>query len=593
MPNTFRQCSMCLGLVAAALVGVAALGASQQGGVDLVLHNAKAWTVDPSRPEAEAVAVRGGRIVKVGASSEVLPLRGPATRVIDLQGKLLLPGFIDAHTHFENACDWVSQVSLFDVNDETELIRRLREAASRVPKGMWITGGDWGGYSAWDRARKKLPAVETFTPSLKAVDAALPDHPVLLRRHDWAYFANSLALARGRFTADNPDPRGGAFGRDPGSGALTGMLFGRAGERMAQLMPPPSLERKLAGARVALADLNRLGITGIHDIARVDSLSDSQVFHTAVERSSTNLDIFLELRRRGELSVRVFPQVTLATYRGLGGVGITPRGGDDWIRYGVVKGFVDGYLMKEPYADDPKFSGSYTFRYIDDASMERDVVGADAAGFDSAFHVIGDRAIGLVLDWYEAAVRTNPARDRRFRLVHVWYPTAADIQRAGRLHVIADITPYHLVKDMGTVDRHLGPERARTAHAWRTLMNAGVRLNLVSDWPGSYNEQEHTPINPLENIYYAVTRQALDARSAAGAWHPAERLTMREAIEAYTINPAYSSYEEKSRGSITEGKLADFVVLSKNILDLPPAELTTTSVLYTIVGGKIVYQKPQ
>jgi predicted amidohydrolase YtcJ len=585
----------CLGFAAAALA-TTALGASQPAAADLILHNARAWTVDPARAEAEAVAVRGGRIVKVGTSSDVLGFRGPSTRVIDLGGKLLLPGFIDAHTHFENACDWVSQVSLFDVNDEAELIRRLREAAARVPKGMWITGGDWGAYSAWDRARGKpvAVAVETFNPSLSAVDAAVPDHPVLLRRHDWAYFANSLALARGRFTGDTPDPRGGSFGRDPArAGALTGMLYGRAGERMAQLMPPPSLDRKLHAARVALADLNRLGITGIHDIARVDSLSEDQVFHTAVERSSSNLDIFLELRKRGELTVRVFPQLTIATFRGLKARGIEPRDGDDLIRYGVVKGFVDGYLMKEPYEDDPKFSGSFSFRYTDDASMERDVVAADASGYDSAFHVIGDRAIGLVLDWYEAAVRVNPARDRRFRLVHVWYPTAADIERAGRLKVIADITPYHLVRDMATVDRHLGSRRARTAHAWRTLLNAGVRMNLVSDWPGSYNEQEHTPINPLENIYYAVTRQALDARAAAGPWHPEEHLTLREAIEAYTMNPAYSSYEEKTKGSITEGKLADFVVLSKDILDLPPAELMTTSVLYTIVGGKVVYQKHQ
>jgi hypothetical protein len=587
-----RELKTRCGLLAIGVAAVCVLttAAAQRPAADLIFHNAKVWTVDPARPTAQAVAVSAGRITAVGTSADILALKGPATRVVDVEGRLLLPGFIDAHTHFENACDWVFQVSLFDVNTQEELTRRLREAVARVPKGMWITGGDWGALAAWDRAKKGLPASESFTPSLKDVDAVAPDHPVLLRRHDMAYFANSLALARARFAPTSPDPRGGAMARDPQTGALIGMLFGRAGERLQQLMPPPSLERKVAGGRVALAELNRVGIVGIHDVARVDSISQRTAFHTAVERSASDLEIFLELRRRGQLTARVYPELTLATFRELKNVGITPHSGDDMIRYGALKAFVDGYLMFEPYADNPKYSGIYSFRYIDDQTMERDVIDADRAGFDPMFHVIGDRASNLLLNWFEKAIKTNPPRERRFRVIHGHFMTPADIERTGRLGLIVDVTPYHLIKDLGTIDRSVGPERAKTGHAWRSMMKAGARLNIVSDWPGSYNEMEYKPINPLENIYYAVTRQPLGGRPQ-GPWHPEECLTVEEAVRAYTINPAWSSYEDNAKGSVTVGKLADLVVLSKDILTVPPASIPTAEVLYTVLGGKVVYEK--
>lgn len=580
-------------LVAGALAvagGHRTLGAAERQPADLIFHNGKVWTVDAARPTAQAVAVKAGRIVAVGASADVLALKGSSTRVVDLGGRLLLPGFIDAHTHFENACDWVFQISLFDVDDEQEMIRRLKETAARVPKGMWITGGDWGAYAAWDRAKKKLPPVDAFRPSLKAVDQAVPDHPVLLRRHDMAYFANSLALTRARFAPTSPDPRGGATERDPATGALTGMLYGRAGERLQQLLPPPSLERKIVGARVALAGLNRLGIVGIHDIARASSVSERTIFHTAVERSSSDLDIFLELRRRGELTVRVYPELTLATFRDLKAAGITPHSGDDLIRYGALKGYVDGYLMSEPYADNPKYSGIYSFRYIDDAAMERDVVEADRAGWDPMFHVIGDRAANLMVNWYAKAIATNPPRERRFRVIHGHFIKPSDVERVGKMGLIVDLTPYHLIKDIGAIERSVGPERAKWAHAWRSLMKAGARLNIVSDWPGSYNEQEYKPINPVENIYYAVTRQPLGGRPGGG-WHPDECLTVEEAIKAYTLNPAWSSYEENVKGSIAVGKLADLVVLSKDILSVPHSAIPEAEVVYTVFGGKIVFEK--
>ena len=365
------------------------------------------------------------------------------------------------------------------------------------------------------------------------------------------------------------------------------MLYGRAGERIAELVPPPTMAQKLVGARGALADLAAAGITSIHDVARLDSVTQGQIFHTYVERSSTNLDIFRELQRRGELTARVYAFLTLPLWKEALEAGIRPRTDEGLIRFGALKGFIDGFLMERPYADDPDFAGEFTFRFTTVEDMERAVVGADRSGFDPVVHTVGDKAHRLLLDWYESAIRQNPARDRRFRIIHAWYPSAADIARAGRMRLIADITPQHMARGIRSADRSLGPERARTAHAWRQLKNAGVRLNIVSDWPGSYNEQEPTPLAPLENIFMAVTRQGLDGQPAGG-WHPDERLTVEEALEAYTVNPAFSSYEEDRKGTITEGRLADIVVLSRDILTIRSEEIRQTQVDYTILGGRIV-----
>jgi predicted amidohydrolase YtcJ len=366
------------------------------------------------------------------------------------------------------------------------------------------------------------------------------------------------------------------------------MLYGRAGERLAELMPPPSLERKLVGARIVLRDLARLGVTSIADVARLDALSRRALFHTHVERSASDLEIFRELQRREELTVRVYALLTLPLWKGLAGAGIAARTDEGLIRYGGLKAFVDGYLMEEPYASNPRYAGSFTFRFVDPETMHGDIVGADRAGFDAAVHTIGDKAHRLLLDWYEAAFRQNPPRDRRFRVIHAEYPRLSDVARMGRLGLIADITPQHLLRNVRGIERMVGPERARNAYPWASLIRAGVRVNLVSDLPGSFNEQEAKPWSPLESIALAVTRRPADGSFPEG-WHPEERLTAEQAVAAYTINPAFSSYEEDRKGSIREGKLADLVVLSRDILSLPPEAIPTAQVELTILGGKVIY----
>jgi len=578
-------CIVLISVLGAGLAGAQDRPASAPA--DLIFTGGRVYTVDAERPEARAVAVRGETILRVGSEADVLPLRGPRTEVVQLDGRLLLPGFNDAHTHFENACDWESQVSLFDAASAAEIVKRVAAAARRLPKGHWIRGGDYGAFAAWNAAARNEPPPAPPEIALAALDAAAPDNPVALRRADGAYMANSKALSLARFTKEMPNPRGGTMHRDA-SGALNGLLTGRAGERMVELLPPPSLERKLIGARLVLADLARYGITSIGDVARLDAASRQALFQTHVERSATDVEIFRELQRRGQLTVRVYAFLALPLWKQTLDAGIRPRSDDGLIRYGGLKAYVDGYLMDAPYASNPRYAGDFTFRVTDPEQLARDIADADLAGFDPVVHTIGDKAHRLLLDWYEAAIHRNPPRERRFRVIHAEYPSPADVSRMGRLELIADITPIHLLRDVGAVERRVGPERAKTTYAWQSMARAGVRLNIVSDMPGSFNEQELKPVSPIENIYLAITRRP---QGAAAAWHPEERLRVEQAVTAYTLNPAFSSYEEGRKGSIREGKLADLVVLSKDILAATPDELRETVVDLTVLGGKVVYRR--
>ena len=574
-----------------ALALVASAGvASAEAPADLILHGGRVHTMDRARPDATAIAIRGDRILKVGTDAEVLKLRGAATKVVALEGRLALPGFIDAHTHFENAIDWRFRLGLHGITDTGALADRLAGAVRGVPAGTWIVGGDVGASAAWEAEARKAPLSAPLAPDLRAIDAVTPDHPVLIRRHDLAYFANSAALRRARWEPSTPDPRGGRIGRDPATGALTGMLYGRAGERIAELVPPPTMAQKLVGARGALADLAAAGITSIHDVARLDSVTQGQIFHTYVERSSTNvrhLPRAAAPRRADRPGLRVPDSSALEGDRGSGHPPAHRRGADPLRRaQGVHRRLPHGAAV----CRRPRLRGRLQLPVHDRRGHGARGGGRGPSGFDPVVHTVGDKAHRLLLDWYESAIRQNPPRDRRFRIIHAWYPSAADIARAGRMRLIADITPQHMARGIRSADRSLGPERARTAHAWRQLKNAGVRLNIVSDWPGSFNEQEPTPLAPLENIFMAVTRQGLDGQPAGG-WHPDERLTVEEALEAYTVNPAFSSYEEDRKGTITEGRLADVVVLSRDILSIPSEEIRRTQVDYTILGGRIVHQR--
>ena len=598
--RAFRVAAL-LGLVSPLLLG----GAPAETPANLILFDGAVWTVDPAQPQAQAIAIRADRIVRVGSDREALALKGPKTQVIDLDGKLVLPGFIDAHTHLGNAVDAFFELRLNGVDDEATLLSLIRDRAARVPARYWITGGDWSAQAGWklERAgdvvlaplqapRRKNGQEISFAPSLEAVDALTPDQPVLLKRYDGAYFINSMGLKLLHIDKHSPDPAGGRYERHPASGELTGMLYGTAGERALRSLPPRSRAQRLLGATAMVRQLNSHGITGIHDIARVPEVAEKLTFSTDVERSATDFDIFTDLRSAGALTVRVNPILTLKTWESLPAAGINPMGGDDLIRFGALKMFVDGFLMMRPYKDNPRYAGSLSFRNRSVEELRAEVLAADRAGWDIATHVTGDKAHLMAFDWYEEAVARNSPRDRRFRILHAWYPREQEIGRGGRMGVIGDITPYHLIREIPSLERKLHDDQLGSAFAWRSMIRAGWRLNIVSDWPGSYDGNHDAPVNPLENIYLAITRSDFPDAATPVAWRPEQALTIEEAIAAYTINPAWSSREQAVRGSITPGKLADLVVLSRDIRKLAPRELLATRTLYTILGGRIVFTAP-
>jgi len=555
---------------------------------DLILYNALVVTVDDARPQAQAVAIRGDRIVAVGDDASVRATAGSATRSIDLKGQMVLPGFNDAHTHFGNAVEWFFQVMLMYVDDQAAMLRGLREATVRVPRGMWITGGDWGTAAAGRAARQGKVDYVAFTPDLKAIDAVTPDHPVLFRRHDHAYFINSAGMRALRFEKGVPDPATGKYGRDAAR-EFTGMLYGTVGELVDKQLPPMTHAQALIGARGVARELNRVGITSIQDMSRIEEISRQQLYHANIERSFTDTRIFSDLRDRGELTVRVYSMLPLRQWPGLAGAGIRPRSGDRWLSFGGLKDLADNGYMLEPYADTPGYRGGWTFRMVDEAFEERQIVESDRAGWDMGMHVIGDLALRRTLDWYEAAVRANGARaDRRQRMIHVWYAHPDDLARAGRLGLVADVQPGSLVERYDAIARSLGPERARWSHAYRTMIDKGAHLVITSDFPGTVNRMSFAVYDPLQNMYMAVTRQDVHGKPEGG-FHPEQRITVEEAIRACTINPAWASHEENEKGSITVGKLADLVVLTRDIRAIPPRDLLKTEVRYTIVGGRIVH----
>lgn len=560
--------------------------AAKAQAADLIIYNAKVWTVDDKHPSAEAVAVRGNRIVKVGSSKDVLALKGPATRALDMEGKLVLPGFHDSHTHFGNASEFFFTVPLTDVNDVKLMAERIKRTASRVPKGLWITGGDWATSAANAANKDRKAGFEPLLPDLKTIDAASPDHPLIFRRFDHVYFANSAALKLARLSPKTPNPAGGSYGKDPVTGELNGLLYGTAGEILERQLPPMSIKQKMIGARAVQKDLNKVGITSITDMARIDDISNEQIYSFHAERSATDTRIFDALKKSGELSVRVHAMLPLETEKELVKHKVKPYSGDEWLRYGALKAYGDSGVMYKPFTGNG-LPSEWSYRFPGESVFAKAVIEADKAGFDVGVHIIGDKAVNALINWYSDAIAQNPPRERRMRLIHVWHTTQEDIKRAGKLGFVADVQPFHLEREVALMGDTLDEERARSTHAWKSMIDAGVVVSLGSDLPGSYNRLHVSPYNPLENIFSAVTRTNKKG-FPAGGWHPEQKLSIQEAIKAYTFNPAYTTREDKQKGSITEGKLADMIVLSKDILTVQPQEYLTTEVVYTILDGKVL-----
>jgi predicted amidohydrolase YtcJ len=554
---------------------------AQEPPADLVLLNGTVYTVDPDFQRAGAVAVSGERIVAVGTNSEIRSRIGRSTRIVDLEGRFLLPGFVDDHTHFAQAGALLLGANLLRVHDEEGLREEIQLVAGRLPEGSWIVGGEWGAYEAWAEGSAGEASEQTgasqFVPNRGMIDAVSGSHPVLIRRFDRSmYLANSLALQKAGIDASTADPPDGTIERDE-SGRPTGILTGTAVALVEAVIGGKPWEQMLAESRRALAELRRYGVTSIHDNTRADQMR-----------------VYQELLRNGELTVRVWARPTLDMVEYLRAIGIETGFGNDMLKIGGLKGFVDGImgnstaLFYEPYDHDPDNSGRLREMMSPEGNMLRLVREADRAHLVPNVHAIGDKAIAMLLDIYEEVIEENPPWDRRFRIIHSQVVGPDDFSRYGKLGIIAEVQPYHAIDDMRWMEERIGKERSKGAYAFRSLKEAGARLCFGTDWPGT--NAAYYPANPLLGIYAAVTRKTITGEPPGG-WFPEQSLTVKEAIEAYTMGSAWAAYEENDKGSITPGKLADLAVLSKDITSIPSMEIKDVDVEMTILGGKIIFDK--
>lgn len=529
---------------------------------DLVLLNGKVWTVDRARPQAQAVAVWHGRILAVGSNDEIRQLIGDRTQVVDLQGKLVLPGFIDNHTHFLSGGFWLGEVKLKDAKNEEEFGQRLAAKSRELPPGAWITGGTWD-HDNWPGGR---------LPTAELIDRYVPDRPVFVTRYDGHMsVANSLALKLAGITAETPDPPGGVIVRKPGTREPTGVLKDAAQDFVQRVIPPPSEADIRRALEAALAEARRVGVTSLTDM----------------DLTPTTLRLYQDLLSEGKLTVRIDGRWPLRRWKELADLGLRRHfSNNDWISIGGLKGMLDGSLGSstalffEPYTQDPGTRGIYVTPYDE---MKRLVIEADRAGLHIAVHAIGDRANSEMLDIFAEAIEQNGPRDRRFRIEHAQHIHPKDFRRFAELGVIASAQPYHAIDDGRWAEKRIGRRRCETTYAFRSLLDHGVKLTFGSDWTVA-------PLDPLLGIDAAVTRRTLDGANPQG-WFPEQKITVQEAIEAYTLSNAYATFDEDRKGSLTPGKLADMVVLSQDILTIPPTEIVKTEVLMTIVNGKIVYEK--
>jgi predicted amidohydrolase YtcJ len=559
--------STILAAVAIMAAGAQAGRAADPPAADLVLLNGKVWTVDRGRPEAEAVAVWRDRIRAVGTSDDVRRLAGPGTRVIDLAGQRVVPGFYDSHVHMLGSGLRLSQVALKDAADEAEFGRRLVEFDRTLPRDRWLLGGEW------DHDR-------TFggqLPTAAMIDKYVKDRPVFLRRYDGHMaVANTRALQLAGVTAQTTDPPGGVIYRTPGGREPSGVLRDNAMSLVERLVPDPTEAEIAEAVRAALAEARQVGVTSVQDMDGSDAKTRRTLFR-----------LYQQLARAGQMTVRVDLRWPLAAWRELADLGTRADFGNDFVRIGGVKGFVDGSLgsstakMYEPFVNEPGSTGVFV---TPRETLREWIIAADKAGLSVAVHAIGDRANAELLDIFAEAIRINGPRDRRFRVEHAQHLRPQDYRRFRELGVIASMQPYHAIDDGRWAEGRIGPARCASSYAFGALLAEKAAVAFGSDWSVA-------PLNPLVGIDAAVNRRTLDGKHPGG-WFPEQRITAAQAVEAYTLTSAYAAFQEADRGSIAVGKLADLVVLSRDILaESERDRIADTAVTMTIVGGRVVYEK--
>jgi predicted amidohydrolase YtcJ len=526
--------------------------------VTLSIINGRVWTGVPAKPWAEAVALSDDRIAAIGSTDEIRALTGTSARVIDARGGLVAPGFIDSHVHFLIGGMSLASVQLRDARTPAEFISRIKAFASTVQPGVWITGGDWD-HQNWGG---ELPASSW-------IDSVTPNNPVWINRLDGHMaLANGAAMRVAKVPVTGGDIAGGTIIRDA-AGHPTGIFKDNAQDLIDPSVPDPTpamLDRALDAAMTYVAE------RGVTSVDHMGTWSDLAVFERA--------------RNAGKLRTRIYASVPLSTWARLRDT-IAARGhGDSWLRIGGLKGFVDGSLgshtaaMMEPFTDAPGDTGLLVNTPED---LYNWTSNADKSKLHVIVHAIGDRAIDLQLNIFERVERENGPRDRRFRIEHAQHIAPRDIPRFAQLGVIPSMQPYHAIDDGRWAEKVIGPERAKTTYAFRSLRDSGARLAFGSDWFVA-------PATPLEGIYAAVTRRTLDDKHPNG-WVPEQKIGVEDALRAYTTGGAFASFEEGEKGSLAPGMLADVVIVDRDLTAIPPETIREARIMYTIVGGRIVFDR--
>lgn len=534
----------------------------QEGGdaVTLAVVNARIWTGDQSRPWAEALAARGEQIVAVGTNDEIRRLAG-TIGPIDAAGRLVTPGFIDSHVHFLQGGFNLSSVQLRDAKTKVEFVSRIKAFAATVPEGTWIQGGDWD-HELWGGA---LPRADW-------IDAVTPKHPVAVNRLDGhMVLANHAAMSAAGVTKATREVEGGSIVRDAG-GEPTGIFKDNASSLIERVIPDPTPEMSDRALRTAMDYVASNGVTSVHHMG---GWSDVATFRRAHDGAN--------------LKTRIYASVPLATWERLRDTiarkELGPDGrGDAWLRIGGLKGFVDGSLgshtaaFHEPFADAPKDKGLFVNT---PESLYNWISEADRAGLHVIVHAIGDRANATLLDIYERVARENGPRDRRFRIEHAQHLAPVDIPRFAALGVIPAMQPYHAIDDGRWAEKVIGPERIRTTYAFRSLLDAKAVLAFGSDWYVA-------PPVPLLGIYAAVTRRTIDEKHPGG-WVPEQKISVEEALRAYTSGAAYAEFAETDKGILAPGRLADLAIIDQDLFSIPPERIREAKVVMTIAGGRVVF----
>jgi predicted amidohydrolase YtcJ len=536
--------------------------AQTSGPADLLVTNARIYTVDDTRPVVSALAVKDGKILFTGSEREAMALRGPNTRIVDAGGHTVIPGMVDAHAHLLGLGQALGQVDLVGARSYDEVVARVAAAARGLPAGKWLLGRGWD-QNDWG---------DTRFPTHDALTRAVPNNPVYLTRVDGhAGLANAAAMRLAGVTTATADPNGGRIERTA-TREPTGVFVDNAQGLIERVIPPPTREDDRKALRTAIAESHKYGLVGIHDAGE----------------SRATIDLMEEMAKAGDLPFRLYVMIgddsaALAHYMAIG-----PRSGlyDNhlWVR--AIKLYADGALgsrgaaLLEPYSDDPNNRGLLVSA---PAHIESVAERALASGFQVATHAIGDRGNRVVLDAYEAALKAHPTANHRFRVEHAQILNHDDIPRFAELGVIPSMQSVHQTSDMYWAGSRLGLGRLLGAYAWRSLLQTGVVVPNGSDFPVE-------GVNPLRSFHSAVSRQDAD-NWPTGGWMPEQRMTREEALKSMTIWPAFAGFQEQIMGSLTPGKLADFVILDRDIMTVADRDILGTAVLATYIGGKAVYER--